>query len=111
MKKLYYGLGEIAVIVVAGWWYVTRVRSSPFDGVQYNATPAPVQQTEYEARLSDCVACHSVLGGQPFAGGLDMGTPQGSIFSTNITPDPDHGIGRYKLADFDRAVRSGVITT
>jgi mono/diheme cytochrome c family protein len=49
-----------------------------------------------------------VRGGKAFAGGLRMGTPMGVIYSTNITPDPDTGIGNYSLADFDRAVRSGV---
>jgi len=60
------------------------------------------------ARAADCVACHSVPGGKAFAGGLKMGTPIGAIFSTNITPDPETGIGRYSLADFDRAVRQGI---
>jgi mono/diheme cytochrome c family protein len=63
---------------------------------------------EYLARAGDCVACHSVKGGKAFAGGLRMGTPMGAIYSTNITPDPDTGIGNYSLEDFDRAVRSGV---
>jgi mono/diheme cytochrome c family protein len=63
---------------------------------------------EYVARAADCVACHSIPGGQAFAGGLKMGTPLGAIYSTNITPDPETGIGGYSLADFDRAVRQGV---
>ncbi|WP_343675638.1 c-type cytochrome [Paraburkholderia heleia] len=62
----------------------------------------------YLARAADCVACHSAPGGRPFAGGLKMGTPLGNIFSTNITPDAQTGIGSYSLADFDRAVRQGV---
>jgi len=37
-----------------------------------------------------------------------MGTPMGVIYSTNITPDPETGIGAYSLEDFDRAVRAGV---
>ena len=60
---------------------------------------------EYLARAGDCVACHSVAGGKAFAGGLKMGTPLGAIYSTNITPDPETGIGSYSLEDFDRAVR------
>jgi mono/diheme cytochrome c family protein len=71
-----------------------------------NATPA--NNGEYLARAGDCVACHSAKGGKAFAGGLKMGTPMGAIYSTNITPDPDTGIGNYSLEDFDRAVRSGV---
>jgi alcohol dehydrogenase (quinone), cytochrome c subunit len=63
---------------------------------------------EYLARAGDCVACHSVPGGKAFAGGLKMGSPLGAIYSTNITPDPETGIGTYSLEDFDRAVRRGV---
>jgi len=71
-------------------------------------TEPPADRGEYLARAGDCIACHSVRGGKAFAGGLRMGTPMGAIYSTNITPDPETGIGGYSLADFDRAVRSGV---
>lgn len=63
---------------------------------------------EHLARAGDCVACHSAPGGKAFAGGLKMGTPLGAIFTTNITPDVETGIGTYTLQDFDRAVRGGV---
>ena len=76
---------------------------------QANAANArPPSRGEYLARAGDCVACHSVRGGKAFAGGLRMGTPMGVIYSTNITPDPQTGIGSYSLRDFDRAVRSGI---
>jgi mono/diheme cytochrome c family protein len=71
-------------------------------------TATPNSKGEYLARAGDCIACHSVRGGKAFAGGLRMGTPMGAIYSTNITPDPDTGIGNYSLQDFGRAVRSGV---
>ncbi|HUK59744.1 MAG TPA: cytochrome c [Stellaceae bacterium] len=70
--------------------------------------PAAPSKGEYLARAGDCVACHSVPGGAAFAGGLKMGTPLGAIYSTNITPDKETGIGDYTLADFDSAVRRGV---
>lgn len=60
------------------------------------------------AVAGDCVACHTALGGQPFAGGRPMRTPIGTAYSTNITPDRATGIGGYSFDDFDRAVRSGV---
>jgi len=60
------------------------------------------------ARAGDCIACHSVPGGKAYAGGLKMGTPLGAIYSTNITPDKDTGIGNYSYEDFDRAVRQGI---
>jgi mono/diheme cytochrome c family protein len=69
---------------------------------------SPNDTGEYLARAGDCIACHSVRGGKAFAGGLRMGTPMGAIYATNITPDPDTGIGKYSLEDFDRAIRSGV---
>src|SRR4029077_11968000 len=67
----------------------------------------PLSPGEYLARAADCVACHSIPGGKAFAGGLKMGTPLGAIYSTNITPDSETGIGSYSLADFERAVRQG----
>jgi alcohol dehydrogenase (quinone), cytochrome c subunit len=68
----------------------------------------PLSPGEYLARAADCVACHSTAGGKAFVGGLKMGTPLGAIYSTNITPDPETGIGSYSLADFERAVRQGI---
>jgi alcohol dehydrogenase (quinone), cytochrome c subunit len=67
----------------------------------------PLSDGEYLARAADCVSCHSIPGGKAFAGGLKMGTPLGAIYSTNITPDSETGIGSYSLADFERAVRQG----
>jgi mono/diheme cytochrome c family protein len=63
----------------------------------------------YLARVGDCVACHTA-GPQspPFAGGLPLNSPFGVIYSSNITPDPVNGIGRYTLSAFTRAVREGV---
>ena len=66
-----------------------------------------VKQGEYLARAGDCVACHTAKGGKPFAGGLGMETPIGTVYSTNITPDAS-GIGSYSFDDFDKAVRHGI---
>ncbi|MBQ2645908.1 MAG: cytochrome c [Achromobacter sp.] len=62
----------------------------------------------YLARTADCVACHSVPGDKPFAGGLAMQTPVGTIYSSNITPDKASGIGAYSYADFKNAVQYGI---
>ncbi|MGY1919727.1 c-type cytochrome [Pseudomonas tolaasii] len=99
--------GAVAAGVLA--WYVTREPVSPFETQPAaSAEPALVSRGEYVARVSDCVACHSLPGKAPFAGGLEMATPLGAIHATNITPDKNSGIGNYSLADFDRAVRHGV---
>ena len=68
-----------------------------------------MSQGEYLARVGNCVACHSIPGGEPFAGGLKMAVPKvGFIYSTNITPDPETGIGNYTFEDFDRSMREGI---
>ncbi|MCU7367719.1 cytochrome c [Pantoea stewartii] len=67
-----------------------------------------IKRGEYLARAGDCVACHSSEGGKPFAGGLPMATPIGTIYSTNITPDKSTGIGDYSYDDFQKAVRHGI---
>ncbi|WP_449428427.1 c-type cytochrome [Rhodanobacter umsongensis] len=80
---------------------------SAFDSATPAQQAAMIKQGEYLARASDCVACHTAPGGKPFAGGLPMATPIGTIYSTNITPDKT-GIADYSFADFDNAVRHGI---
>ena len=58
--------------------------------------------------LGDCIVCHTAKGGKPFAGGLPLATPFGTIYATNITPDVETGIGNWSLEAFTRAVRHGV---
>lgn len=103
----------IVIIVIGGGliWFVNHTPSSPFDSASTSteASPELLARGEMVARQADCVACHSTPDSRPFVGGLEMGTPLGSIFATNITPDRGHGIGNYSLADFDRAVRHGVV--
>jgi mono/diheme cytochrome c family protein len=60
------------------------------------------------AALGNCGDCHTLRGGRNFAGGLPVPTPFGTIFSSNITPDAETGIGRWSEAAFQRAMRSGV---
>lgn len=72
-------------------------------------TPPPgMSQGEYVAKLGDCVSCHSAPGKHDFAGGFPLHAPIGVIYGTNITPDPDYGIGRYSEADFRRALKQGI---
>ena len=60
------------------------------------------------AAIGNCNVCHTAPGGAPFAGGLALPTPFGTIQSTNITPDPATGIGRWSETAFVRAMREGV---
>jgi mono/diheme cytochrome c family protein len=69
---------------------------------------ASIERGRYLAVAADCSGCHTAPGGKPFAGGLAIDSPLGAIYSTNITPDPESGIGKFTLDDFDRAVRHGI---
>lgn len=70
--------------------------------------PALVAKGEALAGGGHCADCHTVNGGREFAGGYAMATPFGTIYSTNITPDPETGIGTWSEVAFARAVREGV---
>ncbi|NMM03114.1 c-type cytochrome [Paraburkholderia sp. RP-4-7] len=58
--------------------------------------------------LGDCAVCHTAKSGKPFAGGLPLATPFGTIYATNITPDPETGIGAWSQEAFARALRHGI---
>ena len=66
-----------------------------------------IERGRYLAILSDCSACHTAPGGEPFAGGLPLRTPFGTIVTPNITPDPDTGIGNMTDAEFLAALHEG----
>jgi mono/diheme cytochrome c family protein len=63
---------------------------------------------EYITRMSDCEACHTEKGGEPFAGGRAFVLPFGIIYTPNITPDAETGIGKWTDAQFLKAVHQGV---
>jgi mono/diheme cytochrome c family protein len=66
-----------------------------------------VKRGEYLVRASDCVACHTRPGGELFAGSRPMPTPFGTLYSSNITPDPDAGIGRWTADQFYTMMHDG----
>jgi mono/diheme cytochrome c family protein len=99
-------------IVIAGLIFIAVVLlwpAPPLPKVESTtANPALVAQGGYVATAADCIACHTVPGGQPFAGGRAFRLPFGTIYSPNITPDREHGIGAWTDAQFIRAIKAGV---
>ncbi|WP_027132743.1 cytochrome c [Geminicoccus roseus] len=69
---------------------------------------ALVAKGEYLARAADCMPCHTAPGAKPFSGGLGMSTPFGTLFSVNITPDKETGIGAWTFDQFKAALHDGV---
>jgi mono/diheme cytochrome c family protein len=73
-----------------------------------DASETMIEQGQYLARIGDCVSCHTRRGGARFAGGRPLQTPFGVIYSANITPDRETGIGRWSEGEFARALREGL---
>ncbi|MBJ6138980.1 c-type cytochrome [Marinobacter litoralis] len=67
-----------------------------------------IKRGEVLAGLGNCETCHTTDPAKPLAGGRAMPTPFGTLYSTNITPDPDKGIGQWSEEAFSRAMREGV---
>jgi alcohol dehydrogenase (quinone), cytochrome c subunit len=101
-------IGLAGLLAAVGVAYVSDSAAGEKELVAPAATPAIIARGAYLARLGDCAACHSVPGKPAFSGGLRMAIPIGAIYTTNITPDSNNGIGRMSLDDFDRALRFGV---
>jgi len=106
MKRVIAWLVLIVVVIVLanlilGW----LARRGPVQHVA--ATAQQLRHGRYLTDAADCAACHTNPGGAPFAGGYALATPFGTIHGTNITPDPDHGIGRYTSDEFFHALTRG----
>jgi len=92
----------------------STVALSDYHAVDPTGVPADlknadvVKRGEYLARAADCFACHTVSRDRLFAGGLALPLPFGTLYSTNITPDKDTGIGDYTDQDFLNAVQRGI---
>lgn len=83
-------------------WGVPSVADHPL-----SRDPATIAAGKYLAAAGDCATCHTVLGGETFAGGRPLATPFGTIYSANITPDPKTGIGNLNSAQFYQLLAYG----
>ena len=96
--------GAVAAFAIA--WRPAIAAIDPPTPQSFDA--ALVKRGRDLAAIGNCNDCHTVRGGKNFAGGLPVPTPFGTIYSSNITPDAETGIGRWPEAAFRRAMRSGV---
>ncbi len=121
-------LSVAAIVVVAlaiGLWVIRgpgplafadgpKVTLTDYHGANPTGAPASlahaslVKRGAYLAKAADCMVCHTTRGGKEYAGGLGFKLPFGTLYSTNITPDKDTGIGNYSDQDFLNALHRGV---
>jgi nicotinate dehydrogenase subunit B len=79
---------------------------APAGAALYSA--AALERGRQVAALGNCADCHTAAGGAPFAGGRPIDTPFGVVYASNITPDPQSGIGSWSYPAFARALREGI---
>jgi mono/diheme cytochrome c family protein len=121
-RALWILLAAILILAVTLGWKLTHVSALPAQPATSVAAAAlltqPIADTvanadqvrrgQYLVRVGDCLSCHLSATGKPFAGGLGLNTPFGVIYSSNITSDPDTGIGKWTNDQFYRALHDGV---
>ena len=123
-RRLLTALGLVVVLGLAFLaWAAMRPGPMDFAGAtvalnEYGGDPTgvpadfvgtdPIARGRYLAEAADCLACHTAEGGEAFAGGRGFVTEFGTIYSSNISPDPQTGIGTWSDEDFVRAVHDGV---
>ncbi|MCG5074502.1 cytochrome c [Paraburkholderia sp. RG36] len=114
MKKLTMAVASSALLATAAWTAHALAQDQPAKAQQPQAPAGKGaeaqlrEQGRYLATAADCIACHTAKGGKPYAGGLGIASPIGTIYSPNITPDKATGIGGYSFEAFDNAVRRGI---
>ena len=112
MRRLLYTLiAVLALLVLAAIAIVAlNLRGEdklPDAPAAFNATPAQVERGRYLALAGNCAGCHTTRGGAPYAGGLGIDTPFGTVYASNLTPDESAGIGSWSAAHFWRAMHNG----
>ncbi len=104
-RRLICGALVLALLPLLYFFSEPRYASPTLDGLEGN-----VERGAYLAHIGGCAGCHTDVagGGKYLAGGLVIETPFGEFVSPNITPEPEHGIGKWSRADFARALRRGL---
>jgi mono/diheme cytochrome c family protein len=110
LKRIVIGLAGVAIVGLMGFSALAwRPAIAPIDPPAAASFPTElIAKGQALAGAGYCAVCHTRQGGEPFAGGYGLRTPFGTIFSTNLTPEPETGIGRWSLEAFTRAMNEGV---
>lgn len=97
----------ILAAALATAWFLQAPDPVPTTAPQAGSDPRALARGEYLVRAGNCFSCHTVADGKPYAGGRAIPTPFGTLYSSNITPDPETGLGKWTAEDFWRALHEG----
>lgn len=109
--RILLGIVIVLALVFGGfyWWQLRPELPALAQGPTHDSfSREQIERGAQLAALGDCSTCHSAPNGKPFAGGLPVSTPFGTLYATNITPDRETGIGSWSEDAFRRALREGV---
>ncbi len=109
-RAAWISLISLLVLAVAlAWddWGDLLAPPKPALAAAVKTTEAQIEQGRYLALAGNCMACHTTRGGAPLAGGRRIDTPFGGVYSSNLTPDPETGLGRWTPQDFWQAMHRG----
>lgn len=108
MKRALVGLAGVALLLAAALWWLNVRGDRGLDAVAVTPDSAAlVERGAYLARAGNCQDCHTPRGSAPYAGGRGIPTPFGVVYSSNLTPDAQTGIGAWTAQDFRRALHNG----
>ncbi len=111
MKRLFNLLLVTTLVLVAAAALVWALNvQGDTDMTNVSASPGSselIARGAYLARAGNCMACHTQRGGEPYAGGRAIETPFGAVYTSNLTPDDQSGIGSWSPAHFWRAMHNG----
>jgi mono/diheme cytochrome c family protein len=125
-RRIISGVIAIAIVALAAGLWIIRgpgpmafaggptVALADYRGADPTGVPAQLRQATlvergaYLAHAADCLVCHTAKDGKDYAGGLAIRLPFGTLYSTNITPDKETGIGNYSDQDFLNALQRGI---
>ncbi len=97
----------ICIAILLFIWLNFRDEDAHPSTVSSGDAAALVARGAYLARAGNCAACHTARGGAAYAGGYGIATPFGTVYSSNLTPDPETGIGTWTSDDLWRAMHNG----
>jgi nicotinate dehydrogenase subunit B len=114
-KRKWWNIGLSAAGAIAALSGLVNMASpwrsaiSPIERPNTNVySAATIERGRMAAAIGACNVCHIGSDGQAFAGGRKFRTPFGAVYATNITPDPDNGIGNWSYTAFERSMREGI---
>src|ERR1700720_1348989 len=108
LRRVILAVVAAGVVAVGGLAWAWRPALAPTSANQTISDRKTIDQGAELAAIGNCSDCHTKDVGVPYAGGRALPTPFGTIYSTNLTPDPETGIGRWSLEAFTRAMHEGV---